>query len=66
MECGSEARNYGFFMSPEECAAVAFNDGCRNFMFSDDHPEWECRCCAKGIDHWVKDPESHWDVHGVM
>lgn len=27
-------QNFGNFKTPEECAAVAFNNGCYNFMYA--------------------------------
>jgi len=45
-ECESQSRNYGEIKTPEECAAVAFNDGCSYFMFSHTYTVWGCRCCS--------------------
>lgn len=67
MECGAESTNYGYFASPEECAAVAFNDDCHWFMFSQDHPDWDCRCCTNHKpDGWSKDEDKNWNVYHVV
>lgn len=48
VECKKQALDLGILQTPEQCgAAVMTSPQCGAlFMFSHDHPDWRCRCCA--------------------
>lgn len=57
--------NFGNIKTPEECAAIAFNNDCHYFMFAEKHTEWGCICChdyktAKG-----KHNDDGWNIYSV-
>jgi len=66
-ECSSQAENLGKIETAEKCdKLVATLPDCgSHFMFSREHPDWECRCCTSdGADAGPKSP--FWDVYKLQ
>jgi len=64
IECAEQAYSFGNIPTIEACDKLtATTQECGNhFMFSVNHPDWQCRCCAPfGEDDGPTSP--HWDVY---
>lgn len=68
LECSVQATNFGGIIKTiEECDKVSAGDPeCGDaFMWSVNHPDWQCRCCAPdGAEEGP--PSEHWDVYNTQ
>eukprot|EP00405_Crypthecodinium_cohnii_P045692 CAMPEP_0206584590 /NCGR_PEP_ID=MMETSP0325_2-20121206/35833_1 /ASSEMBLY_ACC=CAM_ASM_000347 /TAXON_ID=2866 /ORGANISM="Crypthecodinium cohnii, Strain Seligo" /LENGTH=634 /DNA_ID=CAMNT_0054091817 /DNA_START=197 /DNA_END=2098 /DNA_ORIENTATION=+ len=66
-ECKAQGANFGNINTLEECdrLAAGMDDCGEGFMFSEEHPDWQCRCCTEGMSKGGPHSEN-WDVYEVQ